>query len=142
MPEGNGSPLEFVASELLPDTFSKRILPLLNEGITSHQGNLISRDQLYGWELPLVARGLNTATIFGRAYGYFGWLGAALMFVALAAFSILYLILIRNSPYRVPALALLNTLVLFCLLNNMIASAAMIPQLVWPLLLPPWRKTA
>jgi hypothetical protein len=49
-----------------------------------------------------------------------------------------YLVVIFRSPYRVPCLALLNTLVVFCLFNNMIASTAMIPQLIWPLLLPPW----
>jgi hypothetical protein len=48
--------------------------------------------------------------------------------------------MIRNSPYRVPALALLNVLVVFCLFNNMLAAATMLPQLVWPLLLPPWKS--
>jgi hypothetical protein len=138
-PGQQGNALEFIATELLPDTFSRRILPLLNPAIESGTGNLVSRDQLYSWSAPLITVGLNTASIFGRSYGYFGWLGPVIMFVALSAFCILYLILIRDSPYRVVALALLNTLVLLCLINNMLASAAMIPQLVWPLLLPPWR---
>ena len=59
-----------------------------------------------------------------------------LMFVIISA--VVYLLVISRSPFRVPCLALLNTLILFCLFNNMLVSAAIIPQLIWPLLLPPW----
>jgi hypothetical protein len=135
----HGTVPEFIVSELIPDTFSKRILPLLDKTILSAQGNLVSRDQLYSWEQPNVAHGMNVSTIFGRSYGYFGWSGPVIMFTALSLFIVAYLFLISRSPYRVPCLALLNTLVVFCLFNNMLASAAMIPLLVWPLLFPPWR---
>lgn len=138
MDRREGTLSEFVVTEMIPDTFSRRIMPLINPTIESNRGVFITRDQLYPWSLPLVSEGLNTATMFGRAYGYLGWLGAATMFAVLATFSIAYLIVISYSPYRVPALALLNTLVLFCLINNMLASAAMIPQLVWPLVLSLW----
>jgi hypothetical protein len=134
-----GTIVEFIASDLLPDTISKRLLPILNERIATGQGNLVSRDQLYSWEQPQVATGLNISSIFGRSYGFFGWLGPVILFVVLTIFIITYLILIARSPYRVPALALLNTLVVFCLFNNMLASAAMLPQLILVLLLPPWR---
>lgn len=134
-----GSVAEFVAAEFLPDTISKRILPLLNSRIDTGSGSLEKRDLLYSWEQPQISPGINIATLFGRSYGFFGWGGPVIMFLALSAFILIYVILIRNSPYRVPALALLNVLVVFCLFNNMLASAAMIPQLVWPLLLPPWR---
>jgi hypothetical protein len=137
LPGGEGTVAEFVASDLLPDTVSKRILPLLNNRIRSR--NLVSRDQLYSWAQPQVSPGLNISTIFGRSYGFFGWLGPMILFLALTFFIIVYLILIRSSPYRVPCLALLNTLVVFCLFNNMLASAAMLPVLILPLLLPPWR---
>jgi hypothetical protein len=133
-----GTVVEFVASDLLPDTISKRLLPILNERIATGQGNLVSRDQLYSWEQPQVAVGLNISSIFGRSYGFFGWLGPVILFIVLTIFIITYLMLIARSPYRVPALALLNTLVVFCLFNNMIASAAMLPQLILVLLLPPW----
>jgi len=138
-PPGQGTVLEFIASELLPDTLSKKILPMLNDRIQTGSGNLATRDDLYSWNLPQVAAGINIATLFGRSYGYFGWIGPVIMFAMLSALIIFYAILIRNSPYRVPALALLNVLVVFCLFNNMLASAAMLPQLVWPLLIPPWR---
>ncbi|MBR0836718.1 hypothetical protein JQ612_26305 [Bradyrhizobium manausense] len=136
---GQGDVLEFIASDLLPDTLSKKILPMLNDKVQTGSGNLATRDDLYSWDLPQIAPGINIATLFGRSYGYFGWIGPVIMFATLSAFIILYAILIRNSPYRVPALALLNVLVVFCLFNNMLASAAMLPQLIWPLLIPPWR---
>jgi len=78
----HGTIPEFIASELIPDTFSKRILPLLNKEISSGQGNLVSRDQLYSWEQPNVAPGMNVSTIFGRSYGFFGWFGPVIMFMA------------------------------------------------------------
>lgn len=137
--EQQGTVEEFLASELLPDTISKHILPMLNPAITTG-GTLISRDQLYSWPQPQVAPTLNTSSIFGRAYGFFGWTGPAIMFVFLSAFIIFYLVLISKSPYSVPCLALLNTLVVFCLLNNMVASAAMLPLLIVAVLLPPWKS--
>lgn len=137
---GRGTLNEFVASEFLPDTLSKRILPMLDEGISTGGRNLASRDELYTWGQPQIAHGINIATLFGRSYGYFGWIGPVIMFAALSAFIIIYILLIRSSPYRVPALALLNVLIVFCLFNNMLAAAVMIPQLVWPLLIPPWRR--
>lgn len=134
----SGTVAEFIVSELIPDTFSRRIMQYVNHRVTSNQGNFITRDKLYSWEQPQVAPGMNISTIFGRSYGFFGWTGPKIMFSVLSLFIVVYLLLISRSPFRVPCLALLNTLVLFCLFNNMLVSAAIIPQLVWPLLLPPW----
>jgi len=133
-----GTVAEFMVSEFIPDTFSRRIMPYVNHRITSNQGNFLSRDMLYSWQQPQVGHGMNISTIFGRSYGYFGWTGPTIMFAVLSMFIVVYLLVISQSPFRVPCLALLNTLVLFCLFNNMLVSAAIIPQLVWPLLLPPW----
>jgi hypothetical protein len=133
-----GAAAEFIVSELVPDTFSRRIMPYVNHRVTSNHGNFISRDMLYSWEQPQVGHGMNISTIFGRSYGYFGWTGPTIMFALLSTFIVVYLLVISRSPFRVPCLALLNTLVVFCLFNNMPVSAAIIPQLVWPLLLPPW----
>jgi hypothetical protein len=129
---------EFVLTEMVPDTFSRRILPLLNPQIKSGQGNLDTRDQLYSWQQHRIAWGMNVSTIFGRSYGYLGWTGPVIMFVVLSAFIGSYVFVARRSPYRVPALALLNTMIVFCIFNNMLASAAMIPSLLIVLLLPPW----
>lgn len=140
LPPDQGSVSEFIGTELLPDTISKRLLPHLNPKIQSGQGNLVTRDQLYSWEQPQVSPGLNVSTIYGRSYGYFGWLGVSVMFAVLSFFIVCYLLLMQRSPYQAPCLALLNTMVVLCLFNNMIASAAMFPLLVLPLVLPPWSR--
>jgi hypothetical protein len=114
---------EFVVSEMLPDALSKRILPWLGA------------EQI---KPPQVSVGLSVASLYGRSYVYQGWLGTSLLFGWLAALSLLYLRLIRDSPYRVPCLALLNTLIVFCTFQNMIAFAGLVLQLVWPLLLGGW----
>lgn len=115
---------EFAVSEMLPDFVSKRILPFLDA------------ERL---KTPEVAPGLTVATIYGRAYVYVGWIGPVLLFALLALLIVVYLQLIRRSPYRVPCLALLNTFIVFCTFQNMIAFAGLILQLVWPLFLGPWR---
>jgi hypothetical protein len=86
-------------------------------------------------ETPEVSKGLNVATIFGRAHVIAGWAGAVLMFAELCALILVYLRIISSSPYRVPALALLNMLILFSTFENMIAHTPVSGQLVWPLLL-------
>ena len=68
-----GTVAEFIVSELIPDTFSRRIMPYVNHQVASDQGHFISRDMLYSWEQPLVAQGMNISTIFGRSYRFF-WL--------------------------------------------------------------------
>lgn len=128
--DNQGSAFEFIVADLVPDTISRRIL-------TSGE-SFQSRDQLYSWAQPHVAKGINVSTIYGRAYGFFGWYGTIIMFAALSALIVTYLVVIQWTPYFVPCLALLNTLVVMCIFNNMMVSAAMIPLLVLPLLLPPW----
>jgi hypothetical protein len=113
--------LEFVAAELLPDFLSNRILPLLGAERRA---------------TPEIGPGLNVATIYGRSYLYFGWIGVFMMFYWLIMCILLYLWMILKSPYGVPSLALLNTLIFFCTFDNMIAQTFLGLQLIWPLLLP------
>ena len=117
----NRSAAEFVVSEMIPDFISKRILPFLGTERV---------------KTPEVSRGLNVATMYGRSYIYAGWTGCVLLFTLFASLVVVYLQLIRHSPYRVPCLALLNMFVVFCTFQNMIAFSGLILQLVWPLLLP------
>jgi hypothetical protein len=121
------SVVEFVVAEMLPDFLSNRILPLLDSQRAT---------------TPEIGPGLNVATIFARSYLYFGWIGVLLMFTWFFTFTIVYFQMILKSPYRVPCLALLNTLIFFCTFDNMIAQTFLMFQLVWPLLLPllPWRS--
>jgi hypothetical protein len=119
--EGNAA--VFVVSEMLPDFVSKRVLPLLDA------------EQV---KAPEVSRGLSVAGLYGRSYVYEGWIGPVALFALLAVLIVLYLRLIRHSPYRVPCLALLNTFIVLCTFQNMIAFAGLILQLIWPLFLGSW----
>ena len=112
---------EFLVSEFLPDVLSKRTLPLLGPPRRL--------------DTPQVSPGINVATIFGRAAVYAGWPGIIAMFAWFCIVVLVYLRLIRNSALAVPSLALLNTLVVFCTFENMIAHSGVFLQIVWPPLL-------
>ena len=139
LPGTQGTITEFIFTEMLPTPISRIILPVLNKKTSSGNSSVATRDLLYSWKEPQVAKGLNISTLFGRSYGYFGWLGPVIMFAALTFFIIMYLMLCLRSPYRVPCIALLNTFVVFCLFTNMIVSTAILLPLIFPLLIPPWR---
>ena len=112
-----------IIGELLPDFLSKHILPLIG------QGDRVAFDQ--------ISPALNVGTAFVRAYVYSGWFGIFLMAAVLGVLIFIYLKLIEwRSSYSVPGLALLNTFVVFCVFDNMIAFTGMSLQLMWLLLLP------
>jgi hypothetical protein len=111
---------EFFVSEMLPDFISNRLLPLIGAERIA---------------VPEISAGFNVSSIFGRSYLFFGWIGVLAMFGWFAVVILVYLGLILRSPYRVPCLALLNTLILFCMFDNMIAITSLSLQLAWPLLL-------
>jgi hypothetical protein len=113
--------IELLIAEMLPDFLSNRILPWLSSERVA---------------TPEIWPGLNVATIFGRSYLYFGWIGVLLMLTWFFTLTTVYFQMILKSPYRVPCLALLNTLIVFCIFDNMIAQTFLMFQLVWPLLLP------
>jgi hypothetical protein len=121
----NLSSTEFLISEMVPDVIFKRIVPFLK------RGHLLSEEKV---RPPEVAPGLNVASIYGRAMVLNQWTGAIIMFAQLCALIAVYLRLIRNSPFRVPCLALLNCLVVFCTFQNMIAFSGVVLQLAWPLI--------
>jgi oligosaccharide repeat unit polymerase len=108
---------ELIASELLPDFISKRVLPEIG-----------AEDRA---EFDQVSPALNVSTIFTRSYVYAGWLGVTIMFAALASLILLYTVFMSETVFAVPAMALLNTLVVFCVFDNMIAFTGMSLQLVW-----------
>lgn len=109
-----------VISEMLPDFISKRLLVVSGQELRS--------------DIYRITEALTASGMFTRAYVYFGWIGVFLLFAYFTSVIVVYLMLIRASPYRVPALALLNTLVLFSIFDNMLAFTGMSLQLVWPLL--------
>lgn len=122
LPHETGSLSGFVVGEMMPDFISKRILPIIGD------------EEII--KTPLISPALNVTTIYARSYWYLGWIGLIIMFVVLVAAILLYVKFTLRSPYRVPALALLNTLIVFCIFDNMIAFSGMSLQLAWLLLLP------
>ncbi|MQR01324.1 hypothetical protein [Glaciimonas soli] len=124
----NGSAMEFVTSEMTPDFISKRIFSL---------ANIDDR-------IPIIqiSPSLNASGLFARSYAYLGWFGPIFMFSFFSLFIIGYLLAIRKSAYSVPALALLNTLIVFSIFDNMIAFTGMSLQLLWPLIINIRRKSA
>lgn len=112
---------EFMVGEMLPDFISHRLLPLMGGDRAT---------------IPEFSAHFNVSSIFGRPYVLFGWIGALAIFTWLMTVALAYLALILRSPYRVPCLALLNTLIVFSVFDNMIAVTTLSLPLVWPLLLP------
>jgi hypothetical protein len=117
---------ELVTSEMLPDFISKRVLPLIDAESRA--------------EFPQVSPALNVSTIFARSYIYSEWTGVAMMVAVFTLYIMLYVKLMSHSAYAVPALALTNTLVVFCVFDNMIAFTGMSLQLAWLLFMPASRR--
>lgn len=114
----NGSAPQFMASELVPDFIGKRILEAMN----------VPRE-----DVERVAPTLNAAGIYGRAFSYLGWSGAAIMFCVLAIVAVVFTWTIGGSSYAIPAIATLNTLMLLCIFENMLSFTGMVMQLFWML---------
>ncbi|AOE89385.1 oligosaccharide repeat unit polymerase [Ralstonia solanacearum] len=112
----NGSAVQFAAAELVPDFIGKRILEAMD----------VPRE-----DVARVAPTLNAASIYARAFSYMGWVGAAIMFFALAGVVGVFTWLLGGSSYAVPAIATLNTLVLLCIFENMLSFTGMVMQLFW-----------
>ena len=112
---------EFIVGEMLPDFISNRVLPRIGAQRAT---------------IPQMSPGFNVASMFGRSYLFFGWIGVLAILAWSMTLTFGYLVLILRSPYCVPCLALLNTLVVFSVFDNMIAISSMSLQLIWPLLLP------
>jgi len=112
---------EYLNSEVNFDFISNRVDALLD---------LKKRDN------NLVANFLTVGTIYSTSYSYLGWIGMSITFFALMLLSLFYMALIRtSSPYFVAAIAILDTIVLFSLFDNMISFTGLSFQLVYPVLL-------
>ena len=114
----NGSVPQFLASELMPDFIGKRFLESMD----------VPRE-----DVARIAPTLNAAGIYARAYSYLGWTGAGIMFGALAVVVVMFTWAIGGSAYAVPAIAVLSTLVLLCIFENMLSFTGMVMQLFWML---------
>ncbi|HVW14768.1 MAG TPA: O-antigen polymerase [Mucilaginibacter sp.] len=115
------SVLQYVNSELNFDFISKRIFAFFN---------VQKRDN------TLIAPFLTVGTVYSTSYTYLGWWGMSITFLFMMGVSFCYLIIIRpQNPYFSTALAMLNTLLLFCIFDNMMNFSGMSFQLVYPILL-------
>lgn len=112
---------EFIIGEMLPDAISHRLLAMIDVPIVR--------------DVPEFSPHFNVSSLFGRSWIFFGWIGVLTMLTYFVAAVFVYVCLLRASALAVPSLALLNTFVVYCVFDNMIAITAISLQLFWPLLL-------
>lgn len=112
----NGSVAQFVFAEMVPDFVGKRVLESMDA----------SRE-----DVARVSPTLNAAGIYARAFSYLGWDGPIVMFVSLAVLVIVFMWLVSGTSYAIPATAVLNTLVLLCVFENMLSFTGMVMQIFW-----------
>ena len=113
---------------------------LMFDAVSKRTGDLL--------DIPLppnyqVAPYLTVSTIYAKSYSQLGWFGMSITFVVLMFLCLLYLLILRPAnPFFATGIAILNTLVLFCLFDNMISFTGLSFQLVYPLLLSiKWKTT-
>ena len=108
-------------NEVLPDAISKRITAQFN--LPKKQNHQI-------------AENLNASTVFSGSFTYWGWAGVLLIFSFLLAIPFLFRFLgLAESPLLITFLAMVNTLYLFLIFDNMISFTGFSFQLVYPVLL-------
>jgi hypothetical protein len=113
--------LEYINNELLFESFSKRINKLF--GVEREKENVIKDP-------------FNVSTVYSRSYSYLGWIGMTITALVIVLLPMLYVKIIRDSPYQMIAVAILCTTYLFLSYDNMIRLMALGFQLVYPILFP------
>lgn len=110
----------FINNELVPDAISKRV---------NAWAGLEPRQRLQ------VAYHLNASTVFGGAYYYFGWAGMAMVFFVLVLVAHFFCNwkTLRTSRYGVTCLAVLNTMFLFLVFENLLVFSGFSFQFFYPL---------
>ena len=111
---------EFILGSILPDFISKRLASILNVNETS------SKYQLN--------ESLNVGTFYEGAARYLGWFGLILLYVYMFFFIVIYLLLIRKSPFFLLGLSILSVMICFNSFTNMFTFSGLCFQLVYPIL--------
>jgi len=107
--------------ELLFDFISKRLFSVFD----AHPATVNNIDER-----------LTVASIYSRSYSYIGWLGIIITFLYLMAVAIAYLLILKSSSdFFATGLAILNTIMLFTIFDNMISFSGLSLQLVFPLIM-------
>lgn len=108
-------------NEVLPDAVSKRVTAQFN--LTEKQNHQI-------------AENLNASTVFSGSFTYWGWAGVFLMLSLLLVIPFLFRFMgLAESQWLITFLAMVNTLYLFLIFDNMISFTGFSFQLVYPVLL-------
>ncbi len=106
---------------------------LVFDAVSKRTGSLFGVERN---EASLIAPYLTVSTVYAISYADLGWIGMCITFFAIMAICILYLAVLKSSnPFFATGLAILNTLVLFSLFDNMISFTGLSFQLLYPLLL-------
>lgn len=109
----------FLKEDILPDSISKRL------GKTD-------RNRVY-----LITPQLNVGTMFMNSYVDFGMIGSVLVFINFIVFYLIYIKLLkRNTVYYQIGIAMLCTLSVLSVFNNMLVFIGMSLQLIYPLIVP------
>jgi len=106
-----------ILQSFVPDFISKHI---------EFQGNSLSR----------IAPFLSVGGVYSLAYVNMGWFGILTMFLFVTVFVLLFLVFLpRNTPYTIPGIAIVSTLVIYNIFDNMIVFSGLSVQLLYPLIM-------
>jgi hypothetical protein len=110
----------FVNSEIFPDFISKRTNELYNHKITG---------------AVLIDPALTVSTVYARSYSVLSWIGMFLMALFIFAFPIFYNSLLKEqNPFNLTGIAILQSLYVFSIFDNMFIFSGLSMQLIYPLI--------
>ncbi|TGA99815.1 oligosaccharide repeat unit polymerase [Sporolactobacillus shoreae] len=110
----------FVNNNFVFDFISKRV-----NGILGIQDKNISQIS------PLLTAG----TVYSKSFVYLKWVGLVLMFLFIIVVNMIILFILRKSVFLIPALAILDTIMIFNLFQNMLIYSGLSFQLIYPLII-------
>lgn len=110
----------FINTQLLPDFISKRI------------SNLYDTEKE---RAMLITEELTVSSVYTGSYVYLSWLGLVIMAIFIMSFPLFYIsFLSKKNKYYVTAIAILNSLYLFLIFDNMFYFSGLSLQLLYPLI--------
>lgn len=113
--------IEYANTQLNFDFISKRITAMFD---------------LKPLDIKLIGEQWVVATTYSYSYSYLGWLGIIITFCFFMGITSIYLIVLKPSnPYFATGIAILNSIMLFSIFDNMFAFSGLSFQLLYPLLM-------
>jgi hypothetical protein len=78
---------------------------------------------------------LTVSSVYAGSYVYLSWIGMVIMGIFIIIFPLFYIsFLSKKSKYYVTAIAILNSLYLFLIFDNMFSFSGLSLQLLYPLI--------